>query len=217
MAKSLQDLSDSELIDVANQLIAALTADPAAYNATPADITALTNAKDTFETDVTAQVAAQAAAKAATAKKTGSRTPLELAMRTRRDVAKAHGATEAQLAATGLPFGGVKVPSNATVPVGSVDTSERLRHTISWTEATTPDNKRRPRGSIGAEIFVKIDGPPPTDVKECTYLATDSQTPYVIDYPGSEAGKMAHYMLRWAMRDGSTRAWSETISATITG
>lgn len=83
--------------------------------------------------------------------------------------------------------------------------------------ASSPDNKRRQRGTIGAEIFVKIDGPPPTDVKECTYLTTDSATPYVVDYPGSEAGIMAHYMLRWAMRDGSTRAWSETISATITG
>ncbi len=217
MAKSLQDLSDPELIDVANQLIAALTADPAAYNATPADITALTNLKDTFDTSVTSQVAAEAAKKAATATKDADRIPLELAMRTRRDVAKAHGATEAQMAATALPFGGDKVPSNATVPVASVDTSERLRHTISWTEATTPDNKRRPKGTIGAEIFVKIDGPPPTDVKECTYLATDSATPYVIDYPGSEAGKMAHYMLRWAMKDGSIRAFSETVSATITG
>ena len=41
MPKSLQDLSDSELIDVANQLVAALTTDPAAYNVTPAQITAL--------------------------------------------------------------------------------------------------------------------------------------------------------------------------------
>ena len=42
-------------------------------------------------------------------------------------------------------------------------------------------------------------------------------TPYVAEYDGADAGKMAHYMLRWRMRDGSTTAWAETVSATITG
>lgn len=32
----------------------------------------------------------------------------------------------------------------------------------------------------------------------------------------ADGGKMAHYMLRWRMRDGSTGAWGETVSATIT-
>lgn len=217
MAKSLQDLSDGELIDVANQTIAAMTADPAAYSTTAFEISALDSLKDSFDTDVNAQLAAIAAKNAATATKEGSRTPLINALRTRRDVAKAGGASEAQMAATSIPIGGAVVPANATIPAGSVDTSKRLQHTLNWTEATTPDNKKKPRGAMGAEIFVKIDGPPPTDVKECTYLATDSATPYVVEYEGADAGKMAHYMLRWRMRDGSTGAWSETLSATITG
>jgi hypothetical protein len=37
------------------------------------------------------------------------------------------------------------------------------------------------------------------------------------EYDGSDDGKMAHYMLRWRMRDGTTAAWGETVSATITG
>jgi hypothetical protein len=36
-------------------------------------------------------------------------------------------------------------------------------------EVTTPDNKKRPRGPMGAEIYVKLDGPPPTDEKECRF------------------------------------------------
>ncbi len=217
MATSLQNLSDSELIAVANQLVNALTADPPAYGTTLPDITLLDTLASTFDADVTNQVAALAAAKAATATKEASRTPLITAMRSHRDIARAAGATEAEMAATGLPFGGETVPPNATVPAAAVDTSERLRHTISWTEATTPDNKRRPRGAMGAEIFIKIDGPPPADEKQCTFLTVDSATPYVAQYDGAEAGKMAHYMLRWRMRDGSTGAWGETVSATITG
>jgi len=33
----------------------------------------------------------------------------------------------------------------------------------------------------------------------------------------TDAGKMAHYVLRWRMRDGSVGAWGDTVSATITG
>ena len=217
MAKSLQDLSDSELIEVANQLSAAINADPGAYGTTPAQVTVLNMLINTFDTHVSEQIAAQAAAKAATAAKESSRAPLINAMRNHRDTAKAAGATEAQMAATALPFGGDKVPANATVPVGSVDTRNRLQHTISWTDAAAPDNKRRPRGAMGCEIFVKLDGPPPTDEKECTFLTVDAATPYLAVYEGADAGKMAHYMLRWRMRDGSTGAWGETLSATITG
>jgi len=28
---------------------------------------------------------------------------------------------------------------------------------------------------------------------------------------------MAHYLMRWRVNDGSTGAWGETLSATITG
>lgn len=217
MPKSLQELSDSELLNVANQVVAAISSNPAAYGATLPELAALSTLASTFNGAVTAQITAATASKAATATKEASRAPLIAALRTRRDMAKAAGATESQMAATSLPFGGEKVPTSATVPVGTVDTSERLRHTISWTEASTPDNKRRPSGAMGAEIFVKLDGPPPTDEKQCTFLTVDSATPYVAQYDGADAGKMAHYMLRWRMRDGTTGAWGETISATITG
>ena len=50
---------------------------------------------------------------------------------------------------------------------------------------------RRPRRTMGADIFLRIDGPRPTDVKDCAYLATDSQSPYVVEYEASDAGKMA--------------------------
>ena len=217
MAKALSNLPDPELLEVANQQIAAMTANPPAYGTTVQAISALNTLREDFDTDVTDQVAADAAKQAATAKKEGSRALLIEGMRSHRETAKAAGATPAQMAATSLPSGGETVPPTATVPNASVDTSQRLRHTIHWVEATTPDNRRRPRGAMGAEIFVKIDGPPPTDVSQCTYLATDSATPYTVEYDGSNAGKMAHYMLRWRMRDGTTGAWAETVSATITG
>lgn len=69
---------------------------------------------------------------------------------------------------------------------------------------------------MGAEIWVKIDGSPPGDEKECTFLTLDAFTPYLAKYGPENAGKTAHYMLRWRMRDGAVSAWGETVSSTIT-
>lgn len=217
MADSIQGLSDAELIDVANQVIATLALDPGAYGSTLAVVTDLTTNKGTFETDVTAHVAAQAAAKSKTATKEESRLILEGLIRSVRNIAKAQGVKEAEMAALGIPVSNNAAPSNATVPAGAVNTSERLRHTLSWTDTATPNNKKKPRGTMGCEIWLKLDGPPPIDETECTFLTLDSATPYLSEYPGSDAGKMAHYLLRWRMTDGSVGAWGETLSSTITG
>ncbi len=39
----------------------------------------------------------------------------------------------------------------------------------------------------------------------------------VAEYDETEAGKKAHYMLRWINKKGETGPWSQTVSATITG
>ena len=71
-------------------------------------------------------------------------------------------------------------------------------------------------GVQGCEIWVKVDGPPPADPSELKYLATDTRTPYLAEYDGSQAGKPAYYMLRWVSTRGETGPWSQTIAATIT-
>jgi len=214
---TLGNLSDSALIDVATQVITAMTPDPTIYFSTAAVVTALTATKTEFTTDVAAHVAAQAAARAATTTKQTQREVLEAAIRSIRNIAKAGGTKEAAMADLGIPSGGSVAPPNATVPAGSVNTSERLRHTLSWTDAAALDNKRKPRGTMGCEIWLKLGGTPPIDEHECIFLTLDAYTPYLAEYGGADAGKMAHYMLRWRLRDGSVSAWGETISATITG
>ena len=69
---------------------------------------------------------------------------------------------------------------------------------------------------VGCEIWVKVDGPPPTSEKDCTFLSLDTKSPYVADFEATEANKTAHYMLRWQLRDGSKGTFGETVSATIT-
>ncbi len=217
MANGLGGLSDADLLEVLNQVIGALTPDPTEFGSSAGVVTSLTTFSTDFGTDLAAHIAAQAAAKSATATKEAKRVEVEAAIRNVKNVAKAYGTKESQMAELGIPAQNNAAPSTATVPAAAVNTSERLRHTLSWTDAASLDNKRKPRGVMGAEIWVKLDGPPPTDEKECIFLTLDAFTPYLAEYAGSEAGKMAHYMLRWRMRDGAVSAWGETVSATITG
>ena len=218
MAKGLSSLSDAELLAVAAQTIDAMTANPAAYGTTVAAIGDLSSDMNDASTAVSDQQAKLAAAKASTLTKEEKITALIDRLRQMRDIAKAHGASDALMESTTIPHGGsAPVPPSATTPIATVDTSQRLKHTISWAESTTPDNKRRPRGAMGVEIWRKIDGAPPVDVSECTFVAIDSASPHTVDYSGADAGKMVHYMLRWKMRDGATLAFGETVSATVTG
>jgi len=57
--------------------------------------------------------------------------------------------------------------------------------------------------------------PPPGDPGELTFLAVDARTPYTTDLDGADAGKTAHYMLRWVSTTGEKGPWSETPSATV--
>jgi len=103
-----------------------------------------------------------------------------------------------------------------TRPVVTVDTSQRLRHIITFVDETTPNTRAKPEGVSGGEVSVKVGGPPPVDPDECVYLATDTRTPYTAEYEGADGGKVAHYMLRWVNTRGERGPWSQTVSATIT-
>jgi hypothetical protein len=194
----------------------AMTVAPPNYGLTAAEVASLDSAISDFTTGLTEHTTAQANARAKTLAKEGLRTALENVIRELRDKAKANKTSDSLMADLGLPAGAAAAPPNATQPIGEVDTSERMRHTISFSDKAADGNKRRPRGAVGCEIWVKIGSPEPASEKDCTFLGLDTQTPYVVDYTAEDVNKTAYYMLRWQMRDGSKSSWGETISATIT-
>ena len=109
-----------------------------------------------------------------------------------------------------------RVAAPTTRPVATIDTRQRLEHTIIFVDELTPSSKAKPPGVQGCEIYTKVGGAPPADPSELTYLATDTRTPYVVDFEGTQGGQIAYYMLRWVSTRGETGPWSQTVSATIT-
>lgn len=104
-----------------------------------------------------------------------------------------------------------------TRPVGVVDMSERLRHTIRFYDEATPNKRAKPDGVMECEIWSKIGDPPPVDGTQCQFLVLDTASPYVADYEGKYGGQKAHYMLRWVTSHSDKGPWSEVVSATTVG
>ena len=216
MPSGISNLSDTDFLAMVTNFLTEMSANMANYpGVTAAMVTSLDGQKDAFNTSLNDHVTAQATAQAKRIAKDDQRSSVEGLIRQMRDLTKASGVTDANFANLGLPTNSAAAP-NATVPVGEVDTSERMRHTITFYEKEANGNRRRPRGAVGCEIWVKVGDPAPGSEKECTFLGLDTATPYVAEYESDDANKTAHYLLRWQMRDGSKGAWGETVSATIT-
>lgn len=106
------------------------------------------------------------------------------------------------------------VPVPDTKPIGQVDTSKRLVHTISFTDED--GSAAKPEGVRGCQVWMKI-GSPAVDPSELSFVATDTRSPYVNQFDGKDAGKSVYYWLRWENTRGEAGPWSDVVTATITG
>jgi len=174
-----------------------------------------------WKTDYDAHIAEQATASSFVEKKDDSRKFLEDKIREFTNLMQASSAvTDEQKAALQITIRKTtKTPTAvpSTRPVGIVDNRNRLEHKIKFFDEETPNSIKKPDGVRACEIWHKIDGPPPVDESEVTYVASDTRTPYIVHFEGTDAGKMAHYMLRWVNTRNEHGPWSETISVTISG
>jgi len=109
------------------------------------------------------------------------------------------------------------VPVPTTCPVGTVDFSVRLQHSVHFADEATPRSKAKPTGVHGCEIWMKKGGEAPKEVSELTYVATDTHTPYVVVFDGADAGKTIYYWLRWVNTRGEHGPWSSVFSAMVAG
>ncbi len=105
-------------------------------------------------------------------------------------------------------------PPPETRPIGSVDFSQRLRHTLRLADQSEPTRRSKPEGVATAEIWLKIgdEAGGPADYR---LLDKTTETRFTAEYPETEGNKTAHYLLRWVNSRGEKGPWSETVSATI--
>jgi len=187
---------------------------------TTAEVTPLTDFPDLFRDAITNADGAQANFRGAVAARETLRDTIEGAIRPL--VGRLQGTasvTDEQRENMGITVRSTtrsRVAAPTTRPVVTIDTRQRLEHTVIFVDESTPNTKAKPAGVQGCEIYTKVGGAPPADPSELKYLATDTRTPYVVDFDGAQAGQIAYYMTRWVSTRGETGPWSQTVSATIT-
>lgn len=210
---------DAELIAWLTNFVTYANANLAPLGLVAGDMTPITTNQTAFSTAFNANITAQNAAEAARAAKDTTRTTLETVVRTLvRKIQGTPAVTNAQRQALGISERGtertpVGVPDSS--PILSVDTSERLMHTIGFADSKTPTTKAKPHGVVGCQIWIYIGATPSKIPSEYHFLITDRKTPYRYDFEGEDGGKTAHYMGRWENTKGETGPWSEIVSATI--
>lgn len=213
--------SDSDFNTWQTNFLSYVGANQSSLGLTAADLASLTSEQTDWANKYSAYVSAQRTADSALQTKNLARDAYESALRSLvRRIQGLPSLTDAERAAMSIslrdtPRAPVGVPD--TRPIATVDTSQRLRHTINFMDETTPNSKAKPEGVMGCEIWVKVGDPAPTDPGQLQFLGMDTRTPYVAEYTGEDANKVAHYMMRWVNTKGEQGPWSQTVSATITG
>ena len=100
-------------------------------------------------------------------------------------------------------------------PIGKIDFSIRMQHTINFVDSNSPRSKAKPNGIHGCEIWTKLGGEAPVNASELIFVATDTRTPYVLHYTGTDGGKIAYYWLRWVSNTGICGPWGAPVSAAV--
>ncbi len=163
---------------------------------------------------------AQAAAEAAASVKDAARATITASARTIAAILQTSTTvTDEQRLLAGLPVHDktrTRPPVPTTRPVATIDTSERMRHTINWHDENTPNSKGKPDGVHAAEIRCFIGATPPTDPDQYDFVALDTGTPYLLEHKPADASGLATYILRWGNTRNEFGPWSEMVSATIT-
>jgi hypothetical protein len=212
--------TDADFSAWLNNFITFADANTADLGLTKEELAPLKAAATDWDTAYSANIAAQAAAKGTGATKNAARSDAEALARPLVQRLQSTGTVkDAHRQSLGINVRSTKrtaVGEPTTRPIATIDTSQRLQHTISFVDELTPGNRAKPAGVTGCELWVKIGGVAPTDPSELNYLATDTRTPYTAVFDGADGGKIAYYMLRWVNRRGDRGPWSQTVAGTIT-
>jgi hypothetical protein len=85
-------------------------------------------------------------------------------------------------------------------------------------DESTPTRRARPKGVLGAEVWVKlIDAgqPAPTDPNALAFLTMATKPTIRADFRAGDGVKTAVFMARWVNTRGEKGPWSEITTATV--
>lgn len=106
-------------------------------------------------------------------------------------------------------------PEPTSCPVITVNTANRLRHSIRLTDQASAGKRAKPARVRGGQIWVFVGDAPPQSLDQYRYLGIDTRSPFIAEYDMADGGKTAYYISRWENTKGVTGPWSDVVAATI--
>lgn len=96
------------------------------------------------------------------------------------------------------------VPTPTSAPVLSLVGIAATTHTCAYADELTPTTKKKPTGVIGMCLYRSIAVAAQTvfDTANAVHIANCTKSPFVVDVPGGNTGKVATYWGRWFTRNG---------------
>ena len=202
-------------------LLAFITANRAALGVSTGDLTALTAGQTAWTAAYGTHQATQAQALSDRQAKDDSRADYVTLIRaTVGQMQKNPAVTDTQRQAMSLTVPDTtRTPAAvpASRPLVKIDTSERLRHTLTFTDEATPTSRAKPAGVAACEVWLLTGTTAPAGPDAMHLQAVDKSSPYIMEFASADAGKTAWWALRWVNTKGDHGPWSATVSATIPG
>jgi hypothetical protein len=189
-----------------------------ALGLTAPDMAPITAAQTDWAAAFPAHIAAAAAAKAAKQTKDEARRDYVAVIRPLvRRLQASPQVTDAEKASLGITVAQTPAPIGAptTAPICTIECGCRLQQTLRFVDSATPTRKAKPAGAIGVEIWNKVGTAPPTSESDLRFVAVDTNSPYVLNFPAEDGGKTNYVWMRWVSPTGERGPWSEQAQATI--
>ena len=176
-------------------LIAYITANRAALGVSTGDLTALTAGQTAWTAAYATHQATQAQALSDRQAKDDARADYTTLIRaTVGQMQKNPAVTDTQRQAMSLT-----VPDTTRTPAAvptsrplvKIDTSERLRHTLTFTDEATPTSRAKPAGVAACEVWLLTGTTAPAGPDAMHLQAVDKSSPYIMEFDSADGGKTA--------------------------
>ena len=214
--------ADGDFAAYANHYYAAVEKFWSVQGLDESDLKPLKEALSAWNAAYPKHVAAQNAAEAARQSKDAAKRELERQIRPVSAFVQSYPkTTDADRATIGLTVkdtGAAPTPAPTSRPLLLIDAGSRLTHRLRLVDESTPTRSARPRGTLGAEVYVALVAPrqtPPADLASYKFVRTVTRGGAEVSFPSEQGGLSAAYLVRWVSATGEPGPWGETVTATV--
>ena len=210
--------------EFAQNFLEQIQAAPTTFGLTSAQATELSTSYASFTAQRGAYNSAKSALDGASEAQSQAREALTQILRTLAQAVQNRAeTTDEQRRELRLPIrkdGPTPIPPPASMPDLRVEVERGGRHEIIFSDAATPDRKRKPADVMGCEIheFILTAGQSaPPDYASWPLVGIDTHNPYLRTHPPEDAGKEVVYVGRWLNAKGEPGPWGQpTAPQTVT-